>query len=263
MKKIALIIYLLISFNSCAQTLSELYNEIKTSVVVIDIISVRAKATPTNIELLGKVSQGSGVLISDDGLIWTAAHVVQTAELVSVEFLDGDIYEAEVLSTNTQADIALIKIKGKFKPREKKVVEIGDSDATQIGEDIFVVGAPLRLKQSLSKGVLSARHTLEGLSNDFVNVEFLQTDAAINYGNSGGPMFNMKGEVIGITSSILSASGRFHGIGFAVASNVAKKLLMEEPNLWTGMESVMVTVCNPAVRFIADSVISPLSHRKL
>lgn len=241
MKKLTLIICLLISFIANAQTLSQRYNEVKSSVVVIDIISVQAKVANANIELVGKVSQGSGVLISEDGLIWTAAHVVQSAEKVRVEFFDNDVYEAEVLSSNTQADVALIKIKDKFKLKHKKVVEIGNSDALQIGEDIFVVGAPLRLKQSLSKGILSGRHTLEGLSNDFVNIEFLQTDAAINSGNSGGPMFNMKGEVVGITSSIFSTSGGFNGIGFAVASNVAKRLLMEEPTVWTGMESVIIT----------------------
>jgi len=166
---------------------------------------------------------------------------VQSAELVRVEFLDGDIYDAKVLSTNPQSDVAMIKINGDFKLKNKKVVEIGDSDLLQIGEDVFLVGAPLRLKQSLSKGILSGRHTPQHLSDDFVKIEFLQTDAAINSGNSGGPMFNMRGEVIGIISSIYTNSGGFEGIGFAASSNSARKLLMEKPNIWTGMESILIT----------------------
>ncbi len=232
---------MLIAYTGKTQNLPELFNEVKSSVIVIDVLSINPIPKEDNLTLGAKSAQGSGVLISEDGLIWTASHVVQSAEIVRVEFLDGDVYEAQVLSSNTLADVALLKIKKKFKLKDKKVAPIGNSDELKIGEDVFVVGAPLRLKQSLSKGILSGRHIPEGLSNDFVKVEFLQTDAAINSGNSGGPMFNMKGEVVGITSRIYSSSGGFNGIGFAVSSNIAKKLLMDEPNLWTGMESILVT----------------------
>ena len=177
--KIALVISLLIIFTGNAQNLPQLYNEVKSSVVVIDILSVNPIAKGDSLVLVPKSAQGSGVLISPDGLIWTASHVVQSAEVVRVEFLDGDVYEAEVLSSNPQADVALIKIKDKFRLKDKKVVKIGDSDELLIGEDVFVMGAPLRLKQSMSKGILSGRHTLESLSNDFIKIEFLQTDAAI------------------------------------------------------------------------------------
>lgn len=240
MNKLCLSIFLIFTLTVNTQNLSELYNEVKSSVVVINIISVEPRKINDDFNLLAKATQGSGVLISKDGLIWTAAHVVQSAELVQVEFLDGEVYEANVLSSNPMADVALIKINGKFKLLDKKVVQIGNSDAQNVGDDIFVIGAPFGIKQSLSRGIISGKHCPETLNNSFVNVEFFQTDAAINHGNSGGPMFNMKGEVIGITSRIYSESGSFIGIGFAISSNTAKKLLMDEPNIWTGMNSILV-----------------------
>lgn len=241
MNKLGIYICLLFSVIVNAQQLSEVYNDVKSSVVVINIISVEPRKVNNDLNLLAKATQGSGVLISEDGLIWTAAHVVQSAELVQVEFFDGEVYEANILSSNPMADVALIKIKDEFKLKNKKVVKIGNSDMQNIGDDIFVIGAPFGIKQSLSKGVISGKHSPGPLNNSFINVEFLQTDAAINHGNSGGPMFNMKGEIIGITSRIHSESGRFNGIGFAISSNTAKRLLMDEPNIWSGMNSILVT----------------------
>ena len=241
MKAIIYIFYLITAFTGTAQNLADCYENVKSSVVIVEILSISPKNQGNDLTLVARSFQGSGVLISDDGMIWTAAHIVQAAELVRVEFLDGTVYEAEVLSTNPLADVALIKIKNNFSLNGKKAAPIGNSNTIRIGEDVFILGAPFGLKQSLSKGVLSGRHVPESLSNDFANIEFLQTDAAINHGNSGGPMFNMKGEVVGIASSIYSISGGFNGIGFAVSSNTAKKLLMDKPTIWTGMESIIVT----------------------
>lgn len=241
MKPLPYIILLLITFSTKAQNLAELYNEVKSSVVVIEILNFTTQGTGDHKTLVASAMQGSGVLISEDGLIWTAAHVVQSAEVLGVQFLDGDIYEAEVLSTNPMADVALIKIKDTFNLKEKKVATIGNSDHAQIGEDIFVIGAPFGLKHSVTKGILSGKHHPKDLNNGFRKIELLQTDAAINKGSSGSPMFNMKGEIIGITSSIYSELGKFSGVGFAISSNAAQKLLMESPNFWTGMESVLIS----------------------
>ena len=241
MKKVFVLLLFSVVSLTYGQSVSELYKEINSSVVVIDIISVSPEKTGDQIELVAQASQGSGVLISKEGLIWTAAHVVQSAEEVQIEFLDGDIYQGEVLSSNEEADVALVKIIDNFQLKNKKVAVIGDSDKAEIGADVIVLGAPHGFKQSLSRGILSGRFSPESLMNDFVKIEFLQTDASINPGNSGGPMFNMKGEVIGIASRIFTNSGGFEGIGFAMSSNVAKKLLMEEATVWSGMESMMVS----------------------
>jgi serine protease Do len=179
-------------------------------------------------------------LIGEDGLIWTAAHVIQASEKITVEFTDGDIYEAEVVSSDSNADVALIKITNNFQLKDKKIADIGDSDKANIGDNVFVIGAPHGFKQSLSRGVISGKYIPENLSNQFQKVEFIQTDASINPGNSGGPMFNMKGEVIGIASRIYTVSGGFDGIGFAVSSNVAKRVLENIEN-WSGIESVVLS----------------------
>ncbi len=235
------LIFLLPLGNTYSQNLADLYKEISSSVVVIDVVSIGSQGEGVNRKLATQSSQGSGFLISKEGLIWTAEHVIKAAEVITVSFVDGDKYEAEVLSSNPSADVALLKIKGDFQVKDKNVATIGNSDSVQIGEDIFVLGAPHGFKQSLSRGILSGRHIPENMSNNFVKVEFLQTDAAINPGNSGGPVFNMKGEVVGIASRIYTVSGGFDGIGFAVSSNVAHKLLMDDPDTWTGMEARLVS----------------------
>lgn len=241
MNRLPIVFFLLFTLTQFAQNLSDLYDEVSPAVVVINILNIESKKVGHNLTMVARATQGSGVLVSEDGLLWTAAHVVQLAELVQVEFSDGDVYEADVLSSNPLADVALLKINSQFQKKDKKVIKIGNSDAMKIGEDIFVLGAPFGLRQTISKGILSGRHASKGLINNLMNIDFLQTDAAINQGNSGGPMFNMKGELIGITSSIYSASGGFSGIGFAISSNTANKLLMDGPNIWTGMNSILLT----------------------
>jgi serine protease Do len=109
-----------------------------------------------------------------------------------------------------------------------------------VGDPVFVIGAPMGLEYSLSAGIISGKHKIHKMTNSFVEAEFFQTDAAINTGNSGGPMFNMKGEVIGISSSILSRSGGFEGIGFAATTEIARSLLVEKPRYWWGFTPILL-----------------------
>ncbi|OIQ28509.1 MAG: hypothetical protein BM564_08895 [Bacteroidetes bacterium MedPE-SWsnd-G2] len=239
MKRIlVLIIFCLTTQFSQGQKLTELYKKVNSSVVIIKTISKSSAGSGDKVKVKSEGGQGSGVLISEEGLIWTASHVVHTAEKIAVKFTDGEVYEAEVLSSDQLADVALIKIIGNFDVGDRHVAEIGDSDKVEIGSDVFLIGAPLGIEQTVSKGIISGRMTSEGMGGHFLPVEYLQTDASINPGNSGGPFFSMKGEVIGIASFILSESGGFEGIGFGATSNVAKKLLMETNNVWSGMEFV-------------------------
>jgi len=236
-------IILLLVCSVYSQNLSTLYKKVNSSIVVIKsqqlVVDGIRKDNKTKVKTTD--NQGSGVLISKDGLIWTASHVVHSSEKIVVKFNDGDVYDATVLSTNPIADVALIKIEADFELKNKHVAIVGDSDKTQIGEDIFVIGAPLGIEQTLTKGIISGRMSPKALSDDFFPVEFLQTDAAINPGNSGGPMFNMNGEVIGIASFILSQTGGFNGLGFGASSKIARKVLMEQGNFWTGMQSILLT----------------------
>ncbi len=183
-------------------------------------------------------SLGSGFLISKDGRIMTAAHVVDTADRVVVRFVTGELEEARILALDPHADVALIQAVSV--PASVSPVALGNSDAVRVGEQVFVIGAPYGISHSLSVGHVSARRTTDQLLGGIEGVEMLQTDAAINQGNSGGPMFSMRGEVVGIVSSILSTGGGSQGIGFVVTSNLAMRLLIDEPSTWTGLKGRLV-----------------------
>ncbi|MCL6272892.1 trypsin-like peptidase domain-containing protein [Muricauda sp. 2012CJ35-5] len=240
MKRLVSLSIILFCLIGHTQNLAQLYKKVSSAVVVINVESVAPDGEGSSFQMALAASQGSGVLVNSEGLIWTAAHVIQSAESITVDFLDGDSYPAEVIASNPMSDVAIIKVSGTFELKEKKIATIGDSDKVEIGEDIFVIGAPHGFKQSLSRGILSGRYIPDKLSNDFEQIEFLQTDAAINPGNSGGPLYNMKGEVIGIASSIYTTSGGFDGIGFVAPSNSVKNLMDSSNGPWTGMETLLL-----------------------
>src|SRR6185369_2249868 len=183
---------------------------------------------------------GSGVLISNDGKVLTAAHVVQTADVAMVEFSDGQAITARVIGSDVQSDVALLQLKEM--PKGVTPAMLGNSDKVEVGDQIFVIGAPYGISQTLSVGHLSGRHRLNSNSDNATSVEFLQTDAAINTGNSGGPMFDMDGNVIGIVSSIImSHSGASEGLAFATAANTAKRSLLDQKPFWSGIDGLVVT----------------------
>jgi len=177
---------------------------------------------------------GSGFLISDDGLIMTAAHVVHLAEDVAVRWVTGDVSKAAIVSSNPNADVAIIRAESV--PESVEPLVLGDSDRVRIGDEVFVIGAPMSYAHTLTVGHVSARRTPEDLFGGLEPVELLQTDAAINEGNSGGPMFNMDGQVIGVVSHILSKSGGSQGLGFVVTSNLARAEMLDRKPFWSGMD---------------------------
>jgi len=218
-------------------TLSELFLQVDPAVVEIATVQqVVADQGPARRVSSG--SLGSGFLISADGQIMTAAHVVQVADQLSVRFATGDVVAARVVASDPSSDVALIKAESV--PAGITPITLGDSDSSKIGDQVFVIGAPFGIAHSMTVGHISGRRTPDKLFGGFETVELLQTDAAINEGNSGGPMFNMRGEAIGIVSHILSSSGGFQGIGFVITSNLAKHLLLEDPTPWTGLYSVLI-----------------------
>ncbi len=228
-----------IHFQLTGQNLTELYEKVSPAVVVINTSEKEILGRGNQKNVATSEGLGSGVLISEDGLILTAAHVVQTAEDVQVHFNDGQTIPAKVVSSAPTADVAMIKLM--WAPKNPVTVEIGDSDKVKIGDQIFIIGSPYGIAQSLSAGYVSGRHTQKNISDGLNMVEYFQTDAAINQGNSGGPMFNMKGEVIGVVSYILSLSGGYQGLGFAATSKVVDALLIKKKHRWTGMEAKMIT----------------------
>ena len=162
---------------------------------------------------------GSGFVISADGFIVTNNHVIEGADEISIEFFDGDVLPATVVGTDLNTDIALLKVEATDLP----FVPFGDSNGpgSRVGDWVIAMGNPLGQGFSVSAGIVSARN--RALSGSFD--DFIQTDAAINRGNSGGPLFNMDGAVIGVNTAILSPSGGSIGIGFSMSSAVVKPVV--------------------------------------
>jgi serine protease Do len=158
--------------------------------------------------------QGSGFIVSPDGYILTNAHVVENADVVTVRLTDRREFRAKVVGSDKQTDVALLKIDGKGLP----TVKLGDSRNAKVGEWVVAIGSPFGFENSVTAGIVSAK--ARSLP-DSSYVQFLQTDVAVNPGNSGGPLFNLAGEVIGINSQIYSRSGGYQGISFAVPIEVA------------------------------------------
>ncbi len=181
----------------------------------------------------------SGVVISSEGQILTAAHVVNVADTIAVKFTDNEVIEAKVVSLSSEADIALLQLVEV--PPDLKVARLGDSGAVRVGDPIFVIGAPYGLDHTLSVGHVSGRHQSPVMCSSLTPFEFLQTDASINQGNSGGPMFDMDGNIIGIVSRNLSNSGGSVGLGFAVSINTAKALLLEDKSIWIGFNARLIS----------------------
>lgn len=229
----SLLVFMLLaySFTANAQDFADLYEDTSPSVVTIHTATVSSSGqnvTPSGL--------GSGVLI-EEGLVITAAHVIQSADRIVVKFKDGYTTPAEVVSSIVSSDVAVLQLVNP--PEDAVAATMGDSDTVRIGEPVYVIGAPFGIEQTLSVGTLSGRLN-RGLIAGGELIEFLQTDTSINTGNSGGPMFNKEGEVIGIVSFILSKSGGFDGIGFAVSINGVEEALMNSSAFWTGFEGVFL-----------------------
>lgn len=166
-------------------------------------------------------SLGSGFIISNDGYVLTNNHVIDGADQVSVRLTDGRELMAEVIGTDAQTDLALLKLEDAKLPEP---VEFGDSEALKVGEWVLAIGSPYGFEYSVTAGIVSAKG--RALPNDNY-VPFIQTDVAINPGNSGGPLFNMDGEVIGINSQIFTRDGGFMGLSFAIPSNLADSIVAQ------------------------------------
>jgi serine protease Do len=223
-----------------AGSLSKVFQKVNPAVVMILTTERGHSGLHAGQEVtFEKGGLGSGIVVSQDGLVMTAAHVVQVADAVVVKFLDGSMVGAKVVGSAPQADVALLQLN--HLPDNLVVAELGDSDSVNVGDEIFVIGAPYGVDHTLTVGYMSGRRHPEVVCNSLLPIEFLQTDAAINKGNSGGPMFTMDGKVIGIVSRILSFSGGSEGLGFAVSINTATELLFKQGSVWTGLEAYLVT----------------------
>ena len=162
---------------------------------------------------------GSGVVVTTDGYVLTNNHVVENADEINVELTDGRSLKAKLVGTDKPSDLALLKVSGDF-----KAMALGNSDGVKVGDVVLAVGNPLGVGQTVTMGIVSAKGRSTSVGDGSYE-DFLQTDAPINHGNSGGALVSTKGELVGINSQILSESGGNIGIGFAIPVNMAKSVM--------------------------------------
>ena len=165
-------------------------------------------------------SMGSGVIVSADGRILTNAHVIRGADTITVTLHDGTDHKAKVIGTDARADLAVLQLEGKLPPLQP--LRFADSSKLRLGEVVLAVGNPFGVGQAVTMGIVSA--TGRASVGIAAYEDFIQTDAAINPGNSGGALVNMRGELVGINTAILSRTGGYQGIGFAIPSSMARSI---------------------------------------
>ena len=174
------------------------------------------------IETPEKVGFGSGVIISKDGYIVTNNHVIENADIISVKLNDGREFKGRIIGADASTDLALVKIEGENLP----TIPVGDSDQLKIGEWVLAVGNPFNMTSTVTAGIVSAKARSLGVYNNGVE-SFIQTDAAINQGNSGGALVNARGELVGINSVLYSPTGSYSGCGFAIPTSIMTKVIAD------------------------------------
>ncbi len=190
-----------------------IYEKVKDSVVKISAIS-----------LLGEVV-GSGFIYDSQGHVITNNHVVEGGERFYVYFLDGSAYEASLVGRDPDSDLAVLRLVLRGKSPALKPLRLGNSSELRIGEQIIVIGNPFELTGTVTTGIVSQKGRLLPSGRGYLIPSVIQIDAAINPGNSGGPVLNLRGEVVGVATAIESVTGQFAGIGYAVSSNVVKRIV--------------------------------------
>ncbi len=172
-----------------------------------------------------EASSGSGVVISSEGLIVTNNHVIEDGTEFEITFNDRKTFEAELLGTDPNTDLALLKVNVN---EELPYLQFADSDSTAVGEWVLAVGNPFNLNSTVTAGIVSAKgRNINILDSDYSIESFIQTDAVVNPGNSGGALVNTRGELVGINTAIITKSGRYEGYSFAVPSNLAQKVVVD------------------------------------
>jgi len=201
---------------------------IKPALLPTDFVKTSAEVTPAIVAIIAnrgefKGGSGSGVIVSKDGYIITNHHVIQGTDKIEVTTNDKRTYKAKIIGKDPTTDLALLKIEAKNLP----TVEFGDSDAVQVGEWVLAVGNPFNLTSTVTLGIVSAKaRNINILSQQEYSVEsFIQTDAVVNPGNSGGALVNSAGKLVGINAAILTETGSYEGYSFAIPAKLVEKVI--------------------------------------
>lgn len=203
-------------------TIPEIYQASYKSVVEVTVTSTSSGTPFGGGGGETQQSQGSGFVYDSDGNVVTNEHVVDGAESVSVRFWNGGTYKATVVGSDPSTDLAMVKVDA---PESLLApLELGDSGKLLVGDGVIAIGSPFGLEDSVTSGIVSALHRQMQAPNNFTINDSIQTDAAINHGNSGGPLLNAQGQVIGVNAQIRSESGGSDGVGFAIPSNTIRSI---------------------------------------
>jgi putative serine protease PepD len=212
-----------IASTTSSLSVGQVYKQAYRGVVEITVTSTQTARTPFGPDSQTQQAQGSGFVIDSSGDIVTNEHVVAGAESISVKFWNGKTYTARVVDSDASLDLALIKVDAPSS--QLHPLSLGDSSAVQVGDAVVAIGSPFGLNETVTSGIVSAVHRQITATNNATITNAIQTDAAINHGNSGGPLLNAQGQVIGVNAQIESDSGGNDGVGFAISSNSVQQLL--------------------------------------
>lgn len=206
------------------------------------VVTIRTAATDPSLTRPGRVVTediiGSGTLIAFNRVL-TAARLVQTADEILVRFVDGTVSTGRVLSTDPMSDLALIELLDDA-PAAAHPITLAESGSVRVGQQVFVIGAPLGISNSMTIGILSARRLAPSVPGGDGSVEVFQTDAALHPGNAGGPLFDERGRLIGVVSGLLTQNGGSRGVGFAVTSDACRSRILDRSPIWSGIDFVFL-----------------------
>jgi putative serine protease PepD len=212
-----------VASSSAPLSVNQIYRQANRGVVEITVTTNSGDNSPFGGGGGGTAkAQGSGWVYDSDGHIVTNDHVVDGAQSISVRFWNGKTYSATVVGTDQSTDLAVIKVDAPSSVLHP--LQVGDSSAVQVGDGVVAIGSPFGLEGTVTSGIVSALHRAITAPNQFTINDSIQTDAAINHGNSGGPLLNSQGEVVGVNAQIKSDSRGNEGVGFAIPSNTVRSI---------------------------------------
>jgi putative serine protease PepD len=234
--------------NASSLTIGEIYRRSYKGVVEITVTS----SSSSGLGGQDQRAQGSGFVYDTEGHIVTNEHVVDGAQTVSVRFWNGNSYPATVVGSDSSTDLAVIKVDA---PQSiLRALPLGDSSKLLVGDGVVAIGSPFGLEETVTSGIVSALHRQMQAPNNFTINDSIQTDAAINHGNSGGPLLNARGQVVGVNSQIRSDSGGSDGVGFSIPSNTVRSIASQ----LIGSGKVEHAYLGVSVQTIPSSVASDL-----
>jgi putative serine protease PepD len=206
-------------------SVSQIYRKAYRGVVEIVVTTTQSSTTPFGPQSQRQQAQGSGFVVDGNGDVVTNQHVVEGASSMSVRFSNGARYSARLVTADASLDLAVIRVDAPSSVLHP--LSLGDSNTVQVGDAVVAIGSPFGLQETVTSGIVSALHREITATNHATIENAIQTDAAINHGNSGGPLLDAHGRVIGVNAQIESESGGSDGVGFAVAASSVRQLLSQ------------------------------------